>query len=47
MKKRDHRIIGIQQELWFNHPYSPGMIVKKIILKKLKKKKSFYYRMEI
>jgi threonyl-tRNA synthetase len=41
MKKRDHRIIGIQQELWFNHPYSPGMIVKKIILKKLKKKKKF------
>lgn len=25
-KKRDHRNIGKDQELWFFHPYSPGMI---------------------
>src|SRR5690606_20329553 len=25
-KKRDHRVIGKDQELWFFHQYAPGMI---------------------
>ncbi len=23
-KKRDHRVVGVQQELFFFHPLSPG-----------------------
>jgi threonyl-tRNA synthetase len=25
-KTRDHRTIGLKQELWFNHPFAPGMM---------------------
>jgi len=24
-KKRDHRVIGVKQELWFSHKFAPGM----------------------
>jgi threonyl-tRNA synthetase len=25
-KQRDHRVIGLKQELWFTHHYAPGMV---------------------